>query len=46
MVTEEGRRVAEICGGPQRQRLLQCCDEIDRQAAQLADMQRRGMVGD
>lgn len=43
-MTEEGRKVAELCRGPERQRMLQLCDDIDRLAAQLLDLQRRGLV--
>jgi hypothetical protein len=45
LVTDEARRVAEMSGGPNKRRLLQMCDEIDRLGDSLADMQRRGMVG-
>lgn len=44
LITEEGRKLAELCRGPERQRMLQLCDEIDRLADQLADLQRRGLV--
>lgn len=43
-MTEEGRKVAELCKGPERHRIMQLCDDIDRLAAQLADLQRRGLV--
>lgn len=44
LVTEEGRKIAEMCRGPERHRIMQLCDEIDRLADQLADLQRRGLV--
>lgn len=44
MVTEEGRNIAELCRGSEKQRIIQLCDEIDRLANQLVDLQRRGLV--
>ena len=46
MVTDEARRVAEAVGGPDKRRLNQLCNEIDRWGDQLVDLQRRGMVGE
>jgi len=43
LVTEEARKLAELLRGPERQRMLQLCDDIDRLADQLADLQRRGL---
>lgn len=42
-VTEEGRRLANQLHGPDRQKMLNLCDDIDRLANQLADLQRRGL---
>uniref|UniRef100_A0A915KJD2 Vinculin n=1 Tax=Romanomermis culicivorax TaxID=13658 RepID=A0A915KJD2_ROMCU len=43
LVTEEGRKIADQCHGPEKYRLNQLCDDIDRLAMQLADLQRRGL---
>ena len=44
MVTEEARRVADVCGGPNKHRVMQMADEIDRQADQLVRLQQSGQV--
>lgn len=44
LVTEQGRKVSELCRGSEKQRIMQLCDEIDRLANHLTDLQRRGLV--
>lgn len=43
LVTEEGRKVADLCKGPEKYRINALCDDIDRLANQLADLQRKGL---
>jgi len=44
LVTAESRKVADLCKGPEKYRITTLCDEVDRLANQLADLQRRGLV--
>lgn len=43
-ITEDSRKIADLCSGPERNRIHQLCNDIDRLADQLADLHRRGLV--
>ena len=45
MIIAEGRKVAEGMEGPKKADLLRNCDEAEILCNQLADLCRKGMVG-
>ena len=43
---DEGRAIADKCSGPERSAIVQLCDELDQLTDEIANMMKRGKVGD